>query len=53
VAIECKANGGVPTALQLREMDKITKGGGLSFIIAEDTLDKLKAYLLLIKERQS
>lgn len=53
VAIECKANGGVPTALQLREMDKITKGGGLSFIIDEDTLDKLKAYLLLIKERQS
>lgn len=53
VAIECKANGGVPTALQLREMDKITKGGGLSFIIDEDTLDTLRAYLILIKEKQS
>lgn len=53
VAIECKANGGVPTELQNREAEKIRKGGGLTFLIDEHGLDRLKAYLLLIKEPQS
>ena len=52
VGIECKANGGVPTALQDREALKIQKAGGLTFLIDEHTLPKLSAYLLLIKEKQ-
>lgn len=39
-AIECKAVGNKPTALQLREMEKIRQAGGIAFVydgtISED-----------------
>lgn len=35
VAIECKANGNKPTELQLRELHKIHKAGGITFVIDE------------------
>lgn len=53
VAIECKANGGVPTELQNREAFKIQKAGGVTLLVDEHSLHKLETYLLLIKERQS
>lgn len=53
LAIECKANGGVPTELQNREAFKIQKAGGVTLLIDERTLPKLEAYLILIKGKQS
>jgi Holliday junction resolvase len=35
VGIECKANGNKPTELQLRELHKINKAGGITFVIDE------------------
>jgi Holliday junction resolvase len=35
VAIECKAGGNKPTELQLRELHKINKSGGITFVIDE------------------
>lgn len=35
VAIECKANGNKPTELQLREIHKINKAGGATYVIDE------------------
>jgi hypothetical protein len=36
VAIECKAKGNKPTELQLRELHKINKSNGITFVIDED-----------------
>lgn len=40
-AIETKAGKAKPTALQLRELDRIKASGGLAFVINEDTVDDL------------
>ena len=53
VAIECKAGKGMTTILQERELGHIQQAGGLSFIINESSVDKLHAYLILIKEKQA
>lgn len=53
LAIECKANGGKPTALQLREMDRIREAGGIAIIVDEHTIDYVAAVLETIKERTS
>lgn len=35
IGIECKANGGVPTALQMKNLHEITANDGISLIIDE------------------
>ena len=35
IGIECKANGGKPTRLQLSHLNEIEHNGGLSFIVDE------------------
>jgi len=40
-SIEAKAGKAKPTALQLREMERIKAGGGLAYVINEDTVADL------------
>lgn len=38
IAIECKANGGIPTALQLKNLRAIAAAGGHAFVIDETSI---------------
>lgn len=49
VAIECKANGNTPTALQEREMQSIREAGGAVIVISETNLPMLEGFLLGVK----
>jgi pantoate kinase len=40
--IECKANGGKPTALQLKHLEDIRKAGGVALVVDESNIDQLK-----------
>lgn len=51
-AIECKANGGRPTALQLREIDRINVAGGFAIVVDEDNVSLLESLSKLVGERQ-
>ena len=53
LAIECKAGGNKPTALQLREMERIEKANGTAMVVddSEESLDALSD-LLHIWSRQ-
>jgi pantoate kinase len=42
VAIEAKANGGQPTALQLKNLKNINDSGGYTCIISENNIEYLK-----------
>jgi hypothetical protein len=44
--VECKANGGKPTALQLKHHDDIRKAGGIALIIDETNVETLRKELL-------
>jgi hypothetical protein len=44
--IECKANGGKPTALQLKHFDDIRKAGGVAFVVDETNVETLRKELL-------
>lgn len=44
-AIEAKANGGKPTALQLMQMQRIRVASGVAFIIDEHNLQELEQWL--------
>jgi len=50
-AIECKANGGKPTALQLREIDRINAVGGFAIVVDEDNVELLASLSKLLGER--
>ena len=39
--IECKANGGKPTALQLKNLEDIRKAGGVAMVIDETNVNSL------------
>ena len=41
IAIECKANGNKPTALQAEHMNRITQGGGIAVVADETNTDKI------------
>lgn len=41
IGIECKANGGKPTRLQLSNLQAIRDAGGLAFVIDEHNLSTL------------
>jgi hypothetical protein len=43
--IECKANGGKPTALQLKHLDDICKAGGIAMIVDETNVETLRKEL--------
>lgn len=43
IGIECKANGNVPTELQLRELNKINHAGGISFVVDELGIEAVDA----------
>jgi hypothetical protein len=45
LAIECKAGNNKPTALQEREMQRIANAGGDAFLINEENIHTLEAYL--------
>jgi len=51
-AVECKANGGRPTALQLREIDRINVAGGFAIVVDEDNVTLLESLSKLLGERQ-
>jgi hypothetical protein len=42
VAVEYKANGGKPTALQLKNMDDIRKCGGIALLVDETNVHQLE-----------
>ena len=44
--IECKANGGKPTALQLKHHDDIRKAGGIAFVVDETNVENLRKEIL-------
>jgi len=44
-AIECKANGGKPTALQLAHMKAIRAAGGVALVIDETNIENLRKEL--------
>ena len=48
IGIECKAGNNKPTALQLKNLDEITKAGGTSLVINEDNVDLLIATMKLL-----
>jgi Holliday junction resolvase len=45
LAIEAKANGGKPTALQLKNIDQINSCGGTAIVVDETGLTMLEAIL--------
>ncbi len=45
VAIECKANGGKCTALQLSNLEQIERAGGMAYVIDENNLGVLETVL--------
>lgn len=51
-AVECKANGGRPTALQLREIDRINVAGGFAVVVDEGNVSLLESLSKLLGERQ-
>ena len=50
VAIECKANGNKPTALQTRHLEEIRKAGGVAVVIDETNYEDLDGYLTFKEE---
>lgn len=46
VGIECKANGGTPTALQQQHLTDIRESGGGAIVINEDNVEQLASILL-------
>lgn len=49
IAVECKAGDNKPTALQLRELKAIEDTGGMTLVINEDNLDRLRELLEMTK----
>lgn len=43
--IECKANGGRPTKLQLSNLAQIKRAGGVALLIDENNIEYLNQYL--------
>jgi hypothetical protein len=45
IGIECKANGGKATALQLKNLRELSSAGGIAVLVDETGLDDLEALL--------
>jgi hypothetical protein len=50
IGIECKANGGRPTALQMKNLMQIVGNGGYAFAVDETGIGALKLMLQAIAE---
>ena len=50
VGIECKANGGKPTALQLKNLRELSLAGGLAILVDERGVDKLNDLLTRVNQ---
>lgn len=50
LAIECKAGGNKPTALQERELKAIADAGGSALVINEENVDGVAAIVRILKE---
>lgn len=46
IGIECKAGDNKPTALQKKNLDDIKRAGGMSFVVWESGVDKLKDLII-------
>lgn len=53
LALECKANGNIPTPLQEREMENICRSGGCAHVINESNVDSLPATLDIMLDDRS
>lgn len=50
LGIECKANGGRPTALQLKNLRELSLAGGISVLVDETGLDKFSDLLTQVNK---
>jgi len=50
IAIEAKAGDNKPTALQVRELERIKKAGGYALLVNESNIDYLRQLLEKIRE---
>lgn len=50
IGIECKANGGKPTALQTKNLNNIALNGGYSVLVDESSVGSLEMMLIEIHE---
>ena len=51
LAIEAKANGGEPTALQNKHLDEIDKAGGITWVIDEKNVEMFDVFLKIGADR--
>ena len=49
IGIECKANGGKPTALQVRELERIRAAGGYAIVVNEENWDMVRPLIRKLK----
>ena len=52
-AIECKANGNKPTALQLKHLEDVRKAGGVALVIDESNVNQLKELMTCVNVGES
>jgi hypothetical protein len=52
IGIECKANGGKATALQLKNLRELSASGGLAVLVDERGIDKLNDLLTAVNKIQ-
>lgn len=52
IGIECKAGNNTPTALQLKNLERISKSGGYSLVINEANIEDVTQCLARIGERK-
>lgn len=50
IGIECKANGGKPTALQLKNLRMIVAAGGIAVLVDETSISELDALLTSVNK---
>lgn len=53
IGIECKANGGIPTALQTKNLTSIMNTGGFAILVDEGGIDTFKSILEQIRDTKS
>ena len=51
IGIECKAGNNKPTALQLKEIQKIFNAGGFCIVVNEDNVDSVEELLRMEKSK--
>lgn len=49
LAIECKANGNKPTALQVREIERIRRSGGLAVVVDDTNWEMIRPLVSKLK----